>query len=203
MMMLRWLILLLMGLNFSTLVSAAPIAVVEAVQEKAAYQREGKQEPLKKGIELRNGDIITTGAKSRVAIRFWDSSLVRLGAHARVSFERLIPPTKPKSGTLTGLFNVLEGIFRFTSNKKPQVEVLVGNTIAIGIRGTDVYALAQADKDLVCLIEGAIQVQAGEVKTMLTQPREGFIVPKGQPPLPVSLIPEDKFQKWLENTELQ
>lgn len=198
------LIVTIICLSFPISAIAIPsAAVVDAVQARAAFQREGRQQPLAQGIELYTGDIITTGAKARVVIRLPDTSLVRIGAHAHVKFEQLTPPVS-KSAILTAVFNVFKGVFRFTANHNNplDVKIRVGNSISAGIRGTDVYTHAQADQDIVCLIDGQISVQAGEVKAMLTQPREGFIVPKGSSPLPISLISEEKFQKWLKNSEI-
>ena len=190
-------------LSFPLLAIAIPAAVVDTVQAKAAFQREGRQQPLAQGIELYAGDIITTGAKARVVIRLADRSLIRIGAHAHVKFEQLNSPVS-NSEILTAVFNVLKGVFRFTGshNNPLDVKIRVGNSISAGIRGTDVYTDSQADKDLVCLISGKVSVQAGKVKTMLTQPREGFIVPKNGTPLPISQISEEKFQQWLKNSEI-
>jgi hypothetical protein len=202
----RQLIFILIIISFNLPISslAIPIAVVEAVQEAAAFQRESRQQPLKKGIELLRGDIITTGSDARVAIRFSDGSLARIGAHARVVIERLMPPPADKEeGGLTGVFEVLKGIFRFSTSRRVDVKINVGHVISAGVRGTDVYTHAKVDKDMVCLIEGKVKVQAGEVTEWLTQPKEGFIVPKGKAPLPINLIPEETFQKWLINSELK
>jgi hypothetical protein len=202
---LRKLIVTIICLSFPISAIAIPsAAVVDAVQAKAAFQREGKQQLLAQGIELYAGDIITTGAKARVVIRLPDTSLVKIGANAHVKFEQLIPPVVSKSEILAAVFNVIKGVFRFTANHNNplNVKIRVGNSISAGIRGTDVYTHAQADQDIVCLIDGQVSVQAGEVKAMLTQPREGFIVPKGRSPLPISLISEEKFQKWLKNSEI-
>jgi hypothetical protein len=198
------LILMIIGFNLPIYSLAKPVAVVEAVQEAAAFQRESRQQPLKKGIELLRGDIITTGSDARVVIRFSDDSLAKIGAHARVVIERLIPPpaNKEEEG-LTGVFEVLKGIFRFSTSRRVDVKIHVGHVISAGVRGTDVYTHAKVDKDIVCLIEGKIKVQAGEVTQWLTQPKEGFVVPKGKAPLPISLIPEETFQKWLVNSELK
>jgi len=202
MMMLRCFILMMLSLPVPTL--AITVAVVEAVQERAAFLRDGGQQPITIGTQLQNEDIITTGGNARVRIRFPDGSLVRIGAFATVKFDRLIPPAE-KQGRLTGVFNVLKGIFRFTSShtSRPDVKIRVGHAITVGIRGTDVYTHAKADKDFVCLIEGAVIAQAGDVQVMLTQAREGFVVPKGKAPLPVRLISEDIFQNWLDNSEIR
>jgi hypothetical protein len=201
-MILRYLILMMLILPVPAL--AMTVAVVEAVQERAAFLRDGWQQPITIGTQLQNEDVITTGGNARVRIRFPDGSLVRVGEFAQVKFDRLIPPAQ-KKGRLTGLFNVLKGVFRFTSGhtSRPDVKIEVGHSITVGIRGTDVYTHAKPNKDIVCLIKGAVSVEAVDVEAMLTQPREGFVVPKGQAPLPVRVISEEVFQKWLENSEME
>lgn len=200
---LRELIVIIICLSLPILAIATPAAVVDAVQARAAFQRENRQQPLAQGVKLYAGDIITTGANARVIIRLPDNSLIRIGAYTHVQFEQLIFPAS-NSDILTAVFNVLKGVFRFTgSHSEPlDVKIRVGNSISAGIRGTDVYTQAQPDQDLVCLIKGQVSVQSGKVTAMLKQPREGFIVPKGSPPLPISPISEEVFQHWLKNSEM-
>lgn len=195
---------LLMLMMFSLPTMADTTAIVERVQEKAAYQRQGNQYPVTLRTELRSGDIITTSRNARIQIRFPDDSFVRIGGGARVGFNRLIPPAKNK-GVLKVVFNVLKGVFRFTSNtKKHDVKINVGNSMTIGVRGTDIYTNAQPDQDAVCLITGEIIIQSGKLKVTLNQHREGFIVPKNglTKGLPIRrVIPNDQFDMWLEKSE--
>ena len=197
------LIVLIIFLSLPILTIATPSAVVEAVQAKAAFQREDKEQLLVPGIKLYTGDIITTGSKARVVIRLPDKSLIRIGALSHVKFEQLTFPVS-NSTILTAIFDVFKGVFRFTSSHSEplDVKIRVGKSISAGIRGTDVYTQAKPDKDLVCLIKGRVSVQAGEVTAVLKQPREGFIVPKGSLPLPISQISEEIFQRWLKNSEI-
>ena len=195
---------LLILMMFCFPVLADTTAIVERVQEKAAYQRQGNQYPVTLRTELRSGDIITTSRNARIQIRFPDDSFVRIGGGARVGFNRLIPPAKNK-GVLKVVFNVLKGVFRFTSNtKKHDVKINVGNSMTIGVRGTDIYTNAQPDQDAVCLITGEIIIQSGKLKVTLNQHREGFIVPKNglTKGLPIRrVIPNDQFDMWLEKSE--
>jgi len=199
MMILRILILMM----FCLPALANTTAIVERVQEKAAYQREGRQHPIKQKTELRSGDIITTSRDARLQIRFPDDSFVRLGGSARVDFNRLIPPAKNK-GVLKVVFNVVKGVFRFTSTAKADVKINVGNSITVGVRGTDIYTNAQPDQDTVCLIKGKITVQSGKLEVTLTQHREGFVVPKVglTKGLPIrQVVSNEKFTMWLEQSE--
>jgi len=177
----------------------ASVGVVEMVREKAALQRQGGQHPLIPQTELEPGDIITTGDEARVVIRLANQSVIRLGEHTRFQLEQFASADE----IWKGVFNVIKGIFRFTAagHQKYDVKVQVGKAIGLGIRGTDVFAKATWERDLVCLIEGRVMVQAGAVQAVLTQPRQFFVVPKNQPPLPVELVGEEKFQEWLKNTE--
>lgn len=199
-MILRLLILMM----FCLPALADTTAIVERLQEKAAYQRYGRQYPVKLRTELRSGDIITTSRNARIQIRFPDNSFVRIGGGARVDFNRLIPPAK-NQGVLKLVFNVLKGVFRFTStSSKHDVKINISNSMTIGIRGTDIYTNAQPDQDTVCLIQGRITVQTGQLKITLTQQREGFIVPKvgmtkGLPIIKV--ISNEKFNLWLKQSE--
>jgi hypothetical protein len=181
---------------------ADTIAVVEAVQKGATFQRQPKERgAIMVGTQLHSGDIITTGDDARVLIRFSDDSQVRIGAQAEVEFAK-------NEGMLTRVFKVLKGVFRFSSGKsrKSDVKIHVGNSITVGIRGTDVYTEAQVDKDIVCLIEGKVSVQAGNLKTILSQQREGLSVSKltkDPRPLIPKIVSKEQFQKWLEKSELQ
>jgi hypothetical protein len=197
--MLRILVLMM----FCLPVLADTTAIVERVQKKAAYQRYGRQYPVKLGTELRSGDIITTSRDARIQIRFPDDSFVRIGGGARVDFNRLIPPAKNK-GVLKLVFNVLNGVFRFTSIAKADVKINVGNSITVGIRGTDLYTNAQPDQDIVCLIRGEITVESGKLNITLNQQREGFIVPKNglTKGLPIrDVVSTEQFNSWLKQSE--
>lgn len=183
---------------------AASVAIVEAVQNQVALQRQASQFPLAVGTEIFNDDIITTGAQARAVIRLPDQSVVKIGAQARIHFDRLTTQSGEKT-VLSGVLRVLKGVFRFATGDSSayDVKVQVSDAMAIGIRGTDIFAKAAADKDLVCLIAGKITVQAGDMQVTLTQPRDFFVVPKHQPPLPVTQVTPETFKKWLESTALQ
>lgn len=181
---------------------ASFVAVVETVQQQVTLERHAVQYLLTSGTKLRQGDKITTGSQARVVIRFFDQSIIRLGAHTDFQIEQLSPPAK-NNKILRGVFNILQGIVRFTSqqNKKHDVQVHVGHSIALGIRGTDVFAKVDRDKDIVCLVQGKVRVRSGNVKAVLSKYRHFFVVPKDQPPQPVGFIEEDKLHWWMEMTQ--
>ena len=74
---------------------------------------------------------------------------------------------------------MLEGAFRFTTDvaakaRKREVSVRV-QQVTIGIRGTDFWGRARAERQIVCLIEGAIEVgAAGEQPVTMDKPRQFY-----------------------------
>jgi hypothetical protein len=181
---------------------ADAVARVETVQNQAWIERQAVIYRLKSDMPLQSGDKLRTGADARVVIRFTDGSTVKVGEYAKVGLDTLQAPPK-KEGWITGTLNVLKGAFRFTSPKSGKREMTIQvKTITMGIRGTDVWGQAWFDKDMACLLEGRVEVSAGGVTAILDEPREGFVVPVGKAPLPVSLIPEEKIKKWIKKVEL-
>src|SRR3989442_5338741 len=139
---------------------AQPAAVVEGVQMPAWVERGGQRQPIVPGMLLQPGDLIQTGAGSRLLVRMSERSLVKLGENGQLRFTEL-SPTKELFKAALG---VLEGAFRFTTdiaakNRRRDVKISVASVTA-GIRGTDLWGRSRANTEIVCLIEGAIDVGA-------------------------------------------
>lgn len=159
---------------------AASLAVVDAVQAPAWFERSGRMQPLAPGVELQSGDIVRTGGSARVYLKLAEGSTVKLGEMATMIFySRSLQPQRFFRGAL----DVASGAFRFTTdalkrNVGRDVSIRVV-TATIGIRGTDVWGKAARDLDLVALIEGQVElVRLGELLTLvpmsyLDAPREG------------------------------
>lgn len=140
--------------------AAAPAAIVDAVQLPATLVRNARAQPLAPGMEVRHGDQISTGAGARVYLRLAEGSVVKMGESA--TFDFYATSTRPET-FFRGALNVVKGAFRFTTGalaklRGRDVGIRVG-TATIGIRGTDVWGRSNAEKDLVCLIEGHVDVR--------------------------------------------
>src|SRR5258708_18784468 len=68
----------------TTLLQAAPAAVVESVQLPAWFTRDGKRQPLATGIELRSNDEIATGVNSRLLLRLGGGSMIKIGENGQL-----------------------------------------------------------------------------------------------------------------------
>jgi hypothetical protein len=153
-------------------------AVVDGVQMPAWRERDGARAPLVPGMELRAGDRIISGKDARVLVELFRAAL-----------------------------QVLEGAFRFTTDlaakaRKREVNVRV-EQVTIGIRGTDFWGRARAGRQIVCLIEGAIQVAApGEQALTMDQPRQFYQRENGRAQ-PVGFVEAAQLEQWSREVEIE
>ena len=184
---------------------AAPPAVVEAVQMPAWVERAGGRVPLAPGMALQAADELRTGANARLLLKLAEGSSVKLGENARL---RLAAIETRKDNVFVSAMNVLQGAFRFTTDvlaraRKREVNITVA-TVTAGIRGTDLWGKAAADRDIVCLIEGRIEVQReGDPAFAMDQPLSFYIAPRGKPALPVAPVQPEQLKQWAQETEVQ
>jgi hypothetical protein len=178
-------------------------ATVDGVQMPAWLEREGKRVPLAPGMELRAGDRILSGGGARVAVKLAEGSVVKLGENGRLVFSELQPAKDLFRATL----EVLEGAFRFTTElvgkgKKRAVSVRISQVTA-GIRGTDFWGRARDERQIVCLIEGAIDVGAdGEQAVRLDKPLQFYQRDKGKTQ-PLGMVDPKQIAQWSQETEIE
>jgi hypothetical protein len=196
-------LLFLLLFAVSLLASAQPAAVVEGVQMPAWVERGGQRQPIVPGMLLQPGDLIQTGPGSRLLVRLSERSLVKLGENGQLRFTEL-SPTKELFRAALG---VLEGAFRFTTdiaakNRRRDVRITVA-TVTAGIRGTDLWGRSRDNTEIVCLIEGAIEVGAqGETPVTMDQPRQFYRRVSGQTQ-PVGFVEQAQLDEWSKETEIE
>lgn len=196
------LLALLLGVA-STQALAQPAAVIEGVQMPAWRERDGTRLPLVPGMELRAGDRIVSGKDARIVVKLSEGSLVKLGENGRL----VLAEVQPARELFKAALQVLEGAFRFTSDvtakaRKREVNVRL-DQVTIGVRGTDFWGRSRAERQIVCLIEGAIQVGAdGEQPALMNQPRQFYVRDKGKTQ-PVGLVEAKQFAQWSLETDIQ
>ena len=185
---------------------AAPAATVQALQSPAWLVRDQLSVPLQYATELRPGDQLRTGAGGRLLLAFPEGSVVKLGENATFQIARA---ETASGGIFRAGLHVLQGAFRFTTapfakSRSRDVEIMVGRNATIGIRGTDLWGRGRDDKDIVCLIEGRIEVKGNDGKSAtLDQPLQFFEAPKGTPPLPVTFLEQQQLDAYALETEVE
>ena len=187
---------------------AAAAAVVEGVQMPAWVERNVvgnvQRTPLAAGMELKGGDTLKTGTGARIYVKLAEGSLVQLGENASLQLQELAPQ---KDGIFKAALNVLEGAFRFTTEavaKKRQREVSIAvRTVTAGIRGTDLWGRSSEERQIVCLIEGRIEVGAqGESAVTMDQPLQFYQREKGKT-APVGFVSAELLRQWAAETAIE
>jgi len=183
----------------------SPLAIVEAVQMPAWFERSGARYPLTPGVELKDRDHLMTGANSRLLLRMADGSSVKLGENGSLSFEGM---RMRGDNVFEAAMKVAEGAFRFTSDffarfrGRREVRVTV-RTVAAGIRGTDLWGKSTPDRQILCLIEGKIDVSPpGESPIGMDQRLSFYVRERGQSQ-PVAIVLADQLREWAGETETQ
>lgn len=180
--------------------------VVERVQLPAWVERGSRIQPLTPGMELRRNDVVHTGSGARLLLRMNDGSSVKLGEKAQLSVNEL-GADEADNSLFRAALNVLTGAFRYTTDavakpRRRDVTVRIA-TVTVGIRGTDLWGKAADDKDIVCLIEGHVQVNKdGYTPVDMKDPNSFYIAPRQGDPLPVAPVPPEKLAQWSTETEV-
>lgn len=190
-----------------TLAASTPAAVtVEAVQMPAWIEHDGgKKTPVYAGMQLRNRDQLRTGATSRVLLRTSDGSSVKLGENATFRLDDL--PQRPIANVFTASMHVLEGAFRFTTDTLSRFHAkrdvrIVFPTVTTGVRGTDLWGKSAPERQVVCLIEGNIEVMPqGEASIVMDKPLQFYVREKGQSQ-PVAAVDPNQLKEWAVETEI-
>ncbi len=189
-----------------SLATAAQDAVVEAVQMPAWVERDGVVAPLAPGMALTARDALRTGANARLLLRLAEGSSVKLGENGVLRLDAIV--TRKDDGVFAAVMNVLQGAFRFTTAalqkaRRRDVSITIATATA-GIRGTDLWGKAAPDKDIICLIEGDIEVTRGtDAPIRMDQPKSFYVAPKGQAPLPVAPVSDAQLAQWAAETEIE
>jgi hypothetical protein len=187
----------------SGLANAQSAAVIDGVQMPAWVERDGRKVPVVPGMQLKAGDKLTTGAGSRLQVRLAEGSVVKLGENGSLQLKEL----EPSKTLFKAALGVLEGAFRFTTDlaaksRRRDVSISVA-TVTAGIRGTDVWGKSAPDRQIVCLIEGKVEV-AGPNETPYTmdQPRQFYRREKGVTQA-VGLVEEAQLGEWAKETDIE
>lgn len=188
--------------------AAAATLTVEAVVSPAWMERAGgAREPLAPGALLRTGDRVLTGAGARALLRMPEGSAVRLGENASFGVSRLDERGAAAGRIVSGALDVAQGAFRFTTRffgaprARRELDIRIV-TVTAGIRGTDLWGKGSAERDIVCLIEGQIEVEHRGEKIAMRDPLSFLIAPREGARLPVAPVPAAQLQEWAAETEI-
>jgi hypothetical protein len=184
---------------------AAAAAVGEVTVLKGSATRlgaDGTRTALARGAPVFEADVLETGAKSLLGVRFKDDTRFNLGPRARFRVDRVDDGDD-------GLFSaeVLRGAFRFVTGLIAKrgpgaMRVRTGVVATIGIRGTTVGGEVEGESATIVLLESedkapsAIEVGNDYGSVVIDQAGYGTRVPDAHsPPSP----PERMTLRVIEN----
>jgi len=187
----------------------AQVPVIEAVQMPAWVERGDARIPVAPGMQIQPLDRIVTGERARIQMRLPEGSTIKLGAQANFRVDAYETRSEAQGVLLRAVVNVALGAFRFTTAKVEQVksrrEVDIRfRTATAGIRGTDVWGESGSEREVVCLIEGRVEVnRAGAPAVTLQDPMSFYVAPYDRPALPVAPVSEAQLRQWAADTDIQ
>lgn len=198
-------IAILLAAFVSLIAAPARAAIVAELQMPAWLEREGQQQPLTAGTELRELDIIMTGEDGRLALLLRDGSLLRLGSGSRLSIRELrVSPDKP--ALLRATFSVSQGTLRLSTAGAAlplarDITVELGNIVA-SAQQADLCGDVTADAEVICLIAGSLTVtHPSSGHFPMDQPRTVFRAPKKGAPGPITPADPEMLQAWIAATQ--
>ena len=136
-------------------------------------------------------------------IKLAEGSAVKLGENGTLRFAEINRGQELFKAAL----GVLQGAFRFTTElvgtkRKREIDIRVAQ-VTTGIRGTDLWGRSRKDNEIVCLIEGEIEVGAeGEQAVKMDQPLQFYRRDQGKT-LPVGFIDRQQLDDWAKETEIE
>jgi hypothetical protein len=146
---------------------------------------------------------VKTGPGSRLLVKLSEGSLVKLGENGTLRIAEMTP----SQDLFKAALRVFEGAFRFTTDiaakqRRRDVRITVA-TVTAGIRGTDLWGRSRNEREIVCLIEGKIEVGAeGEQAVTMDQPRQFYQREKGKTQ-PVGFVEPQQLNEWAKETEIE
>ncbi len=159
---------------------------------------------LKPGMRLDALDKIQTGEGGRVLLKMDDQSDVQVGSSSKIAIQKLqVIPGKQ----VNSVIDVLKGAFRYITNKvnktswNRSIQFNIG-AITVGIRGTDIWGRSNEQQDLLCLIEGKVQVDAEKDSFVMDQPLDYYVKPKDKP-AKRDKVDQKKLAKWSDETQIK
>jgi hypothetical protein len=185
--------------------------VVEGMVSPAWVERAGTGEraPLQVGMVLRDRDRVVTGGGARALLRLADGSAVKLGEQAQLAVDGLAEKTGAGARKFVAAsLDLVRGAFRFTTDvftkrrADRDVKIRVA-TVTTGIRGTDIWGKSDDRRDLVCLIEGRIEVTRGtDAPVTLDDPLDFYVAPKDGSAPTKAKVEAKQLGEWATETEL-
>jgi hypothetical protein len=180
---------------------SSAVATIELLRAPAWLETSGVRVPLAAGAIVSPLQTVVTGEGARVVIKLPEGSVIALGANSRMTVESLAYEKSTADSVFGAAFRLAVGTFRYVTalteklNGKNRRVNFKTATATIGIRGTRFWGQANAQHEMVCLFDGAIDIErANEPLAVLDAPNAFWIAPAGQAAQPISIATPEQLR---------
>ncbi|HUR40804.1 MAG TPA: SPOR domain-containing protein [Verrucomicrobiae bacterium] len=190
----------------SLVLSSKPriIAKVETVQLPAWVERGGVKAAMKAGWALYTGDRVVTGPEGRLVLSTVGEGRIQVAGGSLIA---MTPAYESTGGPEPALLTLQRGAISMTApmvrSGTSGLPVQIGSGITADILGGNVFAKADADEDVLALVDGVVQVSGPKLNPGTMKKADTFLrVPRIGRPTPVSEAGGGRLARWLSGTEL-
>jgi hypothetical protein len=153
----RFLLALAMLATMGSEAALAASGTALGVRPEASAETAGASRVLNVGADIFIGDLVTTGRKGNVQIRFSDRTELVVGPNSSLVIEDYLLRDDGSTGKLA--VNALSGTFRFVTGGAPKDRYLIKTpTGTVGVRGTAFDLNVVEDHTSLLLFEGAVRM---------------------------------------------
>ncbi len=175
-----------LGLAAGASAASADGLVIEALRMPAWVARNGVRLPAVVGTRLQSGDQLITGADARLTLRIGEGALLALGQDAVAELSFFGEGDQVDSATQVSVFT---GSLHLTRLDAPanaaELSVRLASVVA-RLRAADLWVSSVPEGEIVCLIDGAIEVDHGKDATVrIDSPFACYQAPRAAAPVAV------------------
>ena len=186
--------------------AAQPAGAVDTVIGQADRVRGGTAQPVRPGMALETGDVLTTGPAGRLRIRFADGSTAVLGAASTLTIARFANADGGAAGggARDAMLDLVTGIVRSiaeTVRPGSRFEVRTPTAVA-SVRSTEWIVESTPEGTGVLALAGRVAVNGAAGGAVVLDPGEGTDVAPGRPPGPAVPWPPARVGRVTDATTL-
>ncbi len=177
------------------------VAVVHRAQGDVRVARDGIATKLAVGDPITRHDSLTTGAASRLAVKFDDGSRVTLGENSLIVVADFMAEEGRKSGAL--IVELIRGAIRLVASKpreapNKRVEVRTAAATTLSSKGVDMWSGPIDGQLAIVVMRGSVGVRNEAGLVTLTGKRRGTVVShRLQPPDQPAVWPRARTKEAL------
>lgn len=132
---------------------------------------------------LNPGDVVITGANSRVAILLRDESLIKLNSNSQITIKSVLPLIKPASTGQNDKTQIQQDTGEMwirTKNRPGKMEIDTKSGSA-AIRGTEFNIASDENKTLITTLDGSLELSNSLGSVLIAQNEQGEATPDTAP----------------------